>query len=260
MSFEEYTLLETYKLALAVFRIAGIFFITPFFGHRIIPFMVKIWFSLIVAVLMMPVVSGFEITLPSTVISLLFAVSREILVGVIIGFAGFLLLIGVQFAGQIVGIQMGFGIVNVIDPMSPGQVSIIGEFNYLIAILILIVIGGHHMFIDALAESYRVIPLGTAVFDGALSRKLLELSVGVFVVAVKFAAPIMATLFLMYVSLGIIARTVPQMNVFLVGFPVSIAVGLSILALSLPFFTSLFIKLVGTLRHDIFEMVHILTP
>ena len=155
---------------------------------------------------------------------------------------------------------MGFGIVNVIDPMSPGQVSIIGEFNYLIAVLLFIVIGGHHMFIEAIAESYQVIPLGTAVFEGALSQKLVELSTGVFIIAVKFSAPIMATLFLMYVSLGIIARTVPQMNVFLVGFPVSIAIGLSVLALSLPFFASLFIKLMGTLRRDIFELVRILTP
>ena len=222
--------------------------------------MVKLWFCFIVAILMMPVVSGLGMDLPGSLPELVLIIFRELFVGILIGFVGLMLFIGVQFCGQIIGIQMGFGIVNVIDPFAPGQVSVIGEFYYLIAILIFLAVGGHHIVLSALAESYRVIPLGKVVIPAALSAKIIDVSKGVFVVGVKLAAPVMVTLFFMYVALGFISRTVPQMNVFLVGFPLSISIGLAMIALSISFFGAVFLKFLDIVNTDIFTMIRLITP
>lgn len=165
---------------------------------------------------------------------------HEAVIGGMIGFAFSILFWAIRMAGDLIGLQMGFSIVNVIDPNSTGQVSLIGEFKYVIAMLILLLTNGHHLMITALIDSYRVIPVGGGVFGFGVYDGLLRLSATAFVTAVKIGAPAMITLLLTDVALGILARTVPQMNIFIVGFPLKIGVGLFVLGLSLPLLMKLF--------------------
>ena len=153
----------------------------------------------------------------------------------------------VQFAGEVIGIDVGFGVVNIIDPLSSEQISIIGTFKNLIAVVVFLLVDGHHVVLQTLAVSFEMVPLGGMQFTDLLAQGLIQMTSRVFVMAAKLAAPVIAALFLTSLALGIIARTVPQMNVFIVGFPLKIAVGMLVLMLSLPLFQVVLVKFFGKL-------------
>lgn len=158
------------------------------------------------------------------------------MIGVMVGFAGRLIFDGIQLAGQLIGFQMGFSIVNVIDPVNNEQVSIISQFQYLIAMLIFLVMNGHHIFLYAIAESFRILPPLGFHFSGELMQLMLVFVRNMLEVAIKTGAPIIAVLLFMSVGMGLVARTVPQINIFIVGFPLQIAIGLIGIGVTLPMF------------------------
>ncbi|NTW15965.1 MAG: flagellar biosynthetic protein FliR, partial [Syntrophaceae bacterium] len=143
---------------------------------------------------------------------------------------------GIQLAGQLIGFQMGFSIVNVIDPVNNEQVSIIAQFQYLIAMLVFLIMNGHHIFLYAIAESFRIIPPLGFHFSGELMQSVVVFVKNMLEVAIKTGAPIIAVLLFTSVGMGLIARTVPQINIFIVGFPLQIAIGLVSLGVTLPIF------------------------
>jgi len=162
-----------------------------------------------------------------------------------------LLFMAFQFGGQIVGFQMGFAIVNVVDPQSQQQVSLIGSLEYTIAALLFLVLNGHHLLLMALARSFTIVPPLSVSPDVEVYGGLVRMTSQVFVIAVRIAAPAMAALLLTNVALSIIARTVPQMNIFIVGFPIGIAVGLASLAFSAPLLVRIFGQLLSQLQTDL---------
>ncbi|HEU19543.1 MAG TPA: type III secretion protein, partial [Deltaproteobacteria bacterium] len=127
----------------------------------------------------------------------------------------------------------------VVDPISSAQVSIIAQFQYIFALLIFLTVNAHHLFLYAIAESFQVVPPFAFQFTGPLMDALIDFSRNIFIIAVKVGAPVMAILLFTSVSLGIIARTVPQINVFIVGFPLKIAIGLIGIGLTLPIFVNI---------------------
>ncbi|TSA52540.1 MAG: flagellar type III secretion system protein FliR [Planctomycetaceae bacterium] len=230
-------------------RVSAIIITIPILGNRSVPMRLKGGLSVVVALLLVPFVqyNAVPIKLPLLVIKM----CGEVLIGIVIGFAGQILFAGVQLAGQLVGFQMGFAIVNVVDPVSSSQVSIIAQFQYLLALLIFLAVNAHHIFLYAIAESYQLIPPLSFHYSGPLMESILELSKDIFLVAIKTGAPVIAMLLFTSVGLGLIARTVPQMNVFIVGFPLKIAMGLIGIGLTLPYFVkileSVFTKFDGQL-------------
>lgn len=237
---EPFTLDWIWSIMWALLRVSGFFVTVPFFGYRAIPTSIKIPIALTLAFAVGPLVTGIGPVRPESLWQIGGWAVSELVVGSIIGFGFSALFIAVRMAGDLVGLQMGFAIVNVIDPNSTEQVSLIGEFKFIVATLILLVIDGHHLMIAALVDSYRLIPIGTAHFGDNAYNQIVRLTATVFVTAVKIGAPIMITLLLTDVALGIVARTVPQMNIFIVGFPLKIGIGFLILGLSLPVLAQLF--------------------
>jgi flagellar biosynthetic protein FliR len=142
-----------------------------------------------------------------------------------------------------VGFQMGLSIANVIDPMTSEEVSIITDLQYLIAMLVFLTVDAHHIFLSAIAQSYNIISPLAFHFSGQLMQYIFDFSRDMFVIAIKLGAPLMAVMLFTNVGLGIIARTVPQMNIFIVGFPLQIATGLIFLGLTAP----MFVKITGGL-------------
>jgi flagellar biosynthetic protein FliR len=183
----------------------------------------------------------------------------EILIGVIIGFTARLLFAAVQLAGQMVGFQMGFGIVNVIDPQTSNQISIIAQFQNVIVLLLFVVLDVHWWFILSLTSSFELIPPLGFCFTNPLMEYLVVLSAQMFVIAAKVSAPIIVALLFTNVALGLIARTVPQMNIFIVGFPLQIAVGLAGLGLSLPLFSWVVRDLFQKMGEDIMVLMKLMT-
>jgi flagellar biosynthetic protein FliR len=234
----------------ALLRVSGFFVAAPFWGHRSIPRVVKVPIALILAFSVAPIVSGMAPVAPDSLWTAGGWAVREVVTGGLIGFGFATIFWAVRMAGDLVGLQMGFAIVNVIDPNQTEQVSLIGEFKYILATLIMFIIDGHHLMIAALVDSYRLIPLGLASFNDDALNTLIRLTATVFVTAIKIGAPVMITLLLTDVALGIVARTVPQMNIFIVGFPVKIGIGFLVLGAGLPLLAQLFSRSFSELQID----------
>lgn len=222
---------------LIIIRTSGMFITAPVYGNRSIPALVKIGLVLLLALILVPTInhpSSFSSV--TSLWQLLGLVFNEMLIGVLIGLFFRFIFFGILTGGSIIGYQMGFMFANMFDANLSNQVSILGRFWYVIAILFFISINGHYLIINALVESYAVIPPGNVHVNVAVGEMIIKYSAYIFVIALKVASPIMITLFLTDVALGTIAKTMPTMNVFFVGFPVKIGVGLLVMALSLPLF------------------------
>jgi len=231
---------DTFVLYFLVFvRISGIIFTAPFFGSAIIDVRLKIFFSLILAVVVFYTVPKISFENVNTILLMLIIV-KELLIGIMTGFLGRLLFVGVEFGGQVIGFQMGFEIVNVIDPQTNSQVSIIAQFQNIVMILIFLAIGGHRLIIESIAKSFFVVPVGTFVIPQTANFYLVKIFSEIFVIALKIVAPVFVTLLVTHVVMGIIARLVPQINILIVGFPIQIAAGLIIIIFSMTYFYTVF--------------------
>ncbi len=219
---------------LVLLRVSAIVTTMPIVGNKQVPVRVKGGLSLIIAFLLFPFVELH--TPPSDILLLVLRMAGEVMVGITLGFAGRLVFAGVQLAGQLAGFLMGFGIVNVFDPITSSQVSIIAQFHYLLAMLIFLAVDGHHIFLYSIAESYRIVPPLDFHFSGELTQAIVELSKDIFIVAIKAGALVITALLMIDIGFGLIARTVPQINILIIGFPIKIAIGLIGIGLALPAF------------------------
>jgi len=218
----------------AFLRVSAIVAVMPILGNRTVPVRVKGGLSIMIAFIIFPFVELHA--LPLGILPLSLRMAGEVMIGITMGLAGKLIFAGVQLAGQLAGFQMGFAIVNVFDPITSAQVSIMAQLQYLFAMLIFLAVDGHHLFLYAIAESYRIIPPLGFHFSGELTQSIVDLSKDVFVIAIKIGAPVVAMLLMTSIGFGLIARTVPQINILIVGFPIKIAVGLIGIGLTLPVF------------------------
>lgn len=221
-------------------RISGLFLSAPIFSSRQMPGQVKIILLLVLAAMMaysLPVTASLELTSPY---SFLAAVVLEVLVGYTIGFIAYMLFAGIQLAGQLMDMQMGFAIVNVVDPQSGMQIPLMGNLTQTIALLSYLAVNGHHYLLEAVAQSYQIIPVLGLKLSSAFYQGLFAVSAEMFVIALKVAAPLVIAILITDIAMGFIARTVPQMNVFIVGLPLKIMMGLGCLLLLLPVYLWLF--------------------
>ena len=224
---------------LVLLRVSAIIVLMPVFGDQTVPARIKAAISLVISFLIFPVLSLPPLPATDNLILTLVRMGGEIFVGAAIGFSARIIFAAVQMAGELIGMQMGVSIANIIDPITSTQVSIIAEFLYLVALLVFLTIDAHHIFLSAMSESYRLVPM-LGVHPGAgLAREMLLMTQYIFVTGIKIAAPVMAVLMFVNVGLGIVARTVPQVNVFIVGFPLQMLMGFIFLGLSIPLLASL---------------------
>lgn len=254
-----FTLDDIYRLMLIMFRTGALVMTVPVFGHVSIPRTLRVLFIVVIAVMLFPSAFVSSINIPRTMLELTIVIFSELAAGFVMGFTVVLIFAAVQFAGHLIGLQMGLAVANVIDPMGAGQISVVAEFYYMFSLLMFLVVNGHHMVIIALVKSFEMVPVGGAVFGGALQDLFVRLTFMVFVVGVKLAAPVIVVLYLSNLVLGIIARTVPQMNVFIIGFPLGIAAGLAMIAASFPFFFALLNKMFHGLEGDLATIITILS-
>jgi flagellar biosynthetic protein FliR len=220
---------------LVLLRVSAIVVTIPIISETAIPIQIKAALSLLISLIIFPLVLS-KIPQPANyqVLILMYRMAGEVMIGVIIGYAARFIFAGIQMAGDMIGFQMGLSVANVIDPVTSEQVSTIADLQYLIAMLVFLSADAHHIFFSAIIQSYNVLNPLTFHFSGQLMRVIFDFSTEMFVIAVKLGAPLMAVMLFTNVGLGIIARTVPQMNIFIVGFPLQIAIGLIFLGLTAP--------------------------
>ncbi len=218
--------------ALVLGRLAGIFSAIPLFGGERVPRIIRVVLVLVMTLVCYPILKTKMPPLPSDTLSLVILVIRETLIGISLGLLSKVIFAAVEFCGHLVGMQMGFSMSSMFDP-TMGQVPLMATFQVLLAMLLFLSLEIHHVFIRAIVESYQVMPVGSWHMSGGLLKYIILLTTDLFVLGVKLAAPVMVALLATTVVLGIMARSFPQMNIFMISMPLNIGIGLLVLGLSL---------------------------
>ncbi|OLO40907.1 flagellar biosynthetic protein FliR [Alkalihalophilus pseudofirmus] len=233
-------------------RVLAFFSVMPIFSYRTIPNTFKVGLAVYLAWIMFFTLDAPELPMDETYFLLII---KEVMVGLLVGLVAMILLYAIQVAGAFIDIKMGFMIANVVDPGTGAQSPLIGGYLYTFALLLLLVSDAHHLLIDGVFYSYQFIPLEQPFLplgnENVIEFIFLTFN-KMFIIAFQMAFPIVGSLFLVDVALGMISRAVPQMNVFVVGMPLKILVGLPLLMLFLGVFymivQQLFETIVLTMR------------
>jgi flagellar biosynthetic protein FliR len=228
-------------LAMFIFpfvRILALVASAPIVGNRQVPARIKVGLSLLLAFVVAPTVTvppGIE---PASAAGLL-VLLQQLLAGLAMGFAMRLIFTAVEMCGDIAGMQMGLGFASFYDPQHASYTPVVAQFLGIIAALVFLGMDGHLAMLAALGESFRVFPISTAPPPAMALHTLAAWGGSIFVFALQLSLPLIGALLVTNMALGILARSAPQLNVFAVGFPVTLAIGFAALALSLPYFAPL---------------------
>ncbi len=239
-------------------RTAAMIFFIPFLGSRNVPRVFKIGLSLLISLILVSIVSIDVSIMSADLLMLTTGIASEIIIGFTIGLIAKLVFSALEMAGEIIGFQMGFSIVNVIDPQTSTHVPIIGQFHTILATLIFLSINAHHLFIAAIAESFTLVPPMRFALTQQMLGGIVALSRDIFILAIRIGAPVIVALFITNIALAIISKTMPQMNVMMVGFPITIAGGLLIMVLALPLFSNLTQRAFEGLKGDFFNILSVM--
>jgi flagellar biosynthesis protein FliR len=218
---------------LVLCRVGGLFVLAPIFSGRLIPAHAKLIVAGAISFAMMPLVThGAKIPTDAAIVPL---IMKELLVGLGIALALGVVAAGIASAASVLDTMIGFSFAQLVDPLTQVQSAVVGQLYSLFSVLVFLMIGGDHLMIQGIAASYRLVPLGRTPSIAQFGA-LAEHDVGqVFLIGLEVAAPVLIALLLVDVALALTARAVPTMNVFMVGLPAKILVGLGAIAASLPF-------------------------
>lgn len=217
-------------------RVTSFLFALPIWGRGVPP-QARLGLGAAITLILAPVV---PVPPAGETLAAFFLTSAvEALVGLAMGLVVTTVMMAVYLAGQLIDVPMGFGMVNVMDPQMGAEIPIVAQFQFVVAILIFFLIDGHHGLFRSLAQSFAVMPVGGAGMSGAVADVALEMIRSMFLLGFRIALPVVAALFLTDVALGIVARAVPQINVFFVGFPLKVGLGMVLLIAALPAFVML---------------------
>lgn len=240
---------ETFILVLV--RMTGLFVVSPVFGRRNLPAPFKIGFAFFLAIIMTSTLNTPVVQIEENLFAYAILVLKEFMVGLVIGYISYLVLSAVYLAGQQIDMQIGFSMVNVLDPMSNIQVPITSNFYFIICILITLAINGHHMIIKALFDSFIIVPPGSATFDSqVLIQDMVRMLGNIFIISFKISAPVTAAILIADIAMGVVMRTVPQVNIFAVGMPLKILLGLVVIFATMIVFRTLANSLISGVKTE----------
>jgi flagellar biosynthesis protein FliR len=225
---------EFWSFLLIFARVTALFVTAPVFGNHSVPKQVKIGLAALITFALLPLVSPKVVGAPADVFTLVGQLAAETGVGLCLGFLVQLIFSSLEVAGHYVDTQMGFGIINVLNPVSEQHTSAMGQFLYQMGMVLFLILGGHLFLIGTLAGSFNAVGPGGAHFSGDMTGAFTGVVGQMFLTAFKIAAPAAAVLMVVDVAFGIIARTVPQINILIVGMPIKVIVGLTTMAVVLP--------------------------
>jgi flagellar biosynthetic protein FliR len=238
--------------------VSAILFVLPVFDSRSIPILFQVGLAISLSLLLYPLVHLDTTFALANLFSFAFWVGAEIALGVVIGMSVKMFFTGIQLAGQFAGFQMGLAIANVMDPATSAQLPILAQFKNLFAMLIFLVTNAHHWFLRALVESFTLVPPFQIHVHDNLFAAVMAMAANIFIIAIKVGAPVMGAMLITSVAFGMLARTVPQMNVFIVAMPVKIILGLIFLAISLPYMAAFLGDRFSHLGRDLVQLIKLM--
>lgn len=216
-------------------RVLGLLIAAPVFGNPRFPLRVRLALALIITVIVAPTLPPLPQVAPDSLPGLgIFA--QQLLIGLTMGFALRLIFTAVEMAGELIGLQMGLGFAVFYDPQNAGQMPLIGQFLGVLTTLIFLAVNGHLLMLSALAESFRDLPIGDLPGQGTWLA-VAGWGSRIFAAALLLAMPVVAALLTVNLALAALTRAAPQLNVFAIGFPITLTVGFSALLLTLPWLT-----------------------
>ncbi len=213
-------------------RILGVMAAAPVFNHRSLPVKSKVGISIFLTLIIMPTlppVPQFDVFSFQGLLLLV----QQIIIGVAIGFSMRLFLAAIQVAGQMIAMTMGLGFATFFDPQTQGQTTSITQFIMILTMLIFLSLDGHLLIITTVSQSFFTMPL-SLTYEGIDAMQIVVWGGHIFKLGLLLALPAVATLLIINMALGILTRTAPQLNLFGIGFPVTLSMGFLIIFLTMP--------------------------
>lgn len=215
-------------------RILGLVSTAPLFGNVSVPARVKIGLGVMLSLVIAPTVPALPALDPMSMQGLLILM-QQLVIGLSMGFAMRIVFAGIEMAGEISSMTMGLGFATFYDPQSRGHSSAISQFMALLTLMIYLATDLHLVLLSTLSQSFSSLPISASAISGAGFQQLANWGGRIFSAGVQLSLPIVAALLITNMALGILTRAAPQLNIFGIGFPVTISVGFAIIALSLPY-------------------------
>lgn len=216
---------------LTFFRVSIVMFMLPVFGSKSIPNPVKAALTLVVTLAIWPQLSFDGALMPASPYMIVLMILGELVLGLVLSIIIMVIFAAIQTGGNFIGVQMGFSMVNVLDPVTGVSEAVTAHFLYMCALLVFLTLNGHLYMISGIAETFRYIPPGELFISPTLYSQVMTISQKLFILAVKVASPIIASIFVVDLSLALIAKMAPQMNILMLGFPLKILVGFFFLSM-----------------------------
>lgn len=242
-------------LVLIFIRITAALVASPIFGSSAIPTLSKLFLSLVLAYIVYLTIDKSSFTSIPTSWELFILSIKEVITGLVIGFAMQFVFWGVSYAGTLVGFDMGLTMAEVFNPNSDQSDNIIGQFLYWGALMIFFIINGHHYIISSLKYSFSIVPIGKFTLTKPVFDLIITYSASIFIIAVKIASPIIVSFFLINIAEGIISRIIPQMQVFFVTQPIKIALGILILISITPLYLYMIKNLLQDYEGKLYKLI-----
>ncbi len=236
-------------------RVAGFLSAIPVYFSASAPARIKAGLTIALSLVLFPLLQPFVTTIDFRAPAFLLLVINETLLGLMIGLIARLIFTSVEFGGTIIGYQMGFAAANIFDPQNQRQTALISQFQNVFAILLFLSLDIHHYFIQTAVHSYELLPPGNLNFGGEAVPYLIELSSRMFMLGAQFSAPVLVILLLSGLILGVLARTFPQLNVFLLSFPLNIGISFIVIGLTLGLVRILLSREFDTLPERFFTLL-----
>ncbi|MBF0407068.1 MAG: flagellar biosynthetic protein FliR [Candidatus Riflebacteria bacterium] len=257
---EELLLKYVGLFVISLIRISGFFINLPGFGERTVPNRTKAGLSVFMVIIILPHLVMTQSLPEMPIIGYGFMAMKELTVGLIMGFVVIVSIEALKFAGALAGMQIGLSFVQVANPESSASQAVLAELLQLFSILMFLMLEGHTILTKVLMESFDVIPINQMVFRGTMVEHIVKLTSGIFWLGLQVAMPMICAVILTDLALGIIARTVPRMSVFEIGFAVKIAMGYFMMIVLFPYVSDLVKVLIQKVFGDVSTLMSLMAP
>ena len=215
-----------------LFRVSAMVAAAPVFGTRSVPTKVKVMTALAITSILVPILPVPEVDIFNPLSILIIA--QQILIGLIIGFAVQLVFSAVITGGQIVAMQMGLGFSLMVDPQNGAQSPVLSQFYTVMVMLVYLSIDGHLVLVEVLAESFKTMPISAQGLVADDFMQVVRWGANIFAGGMAIALPAIASLLVVNVSFGVMTRSAPQLNIFAIGFPITMMLGFALVMITLP--------------------------
>ena len=224
------SMLQGFMICLA--RVGSMVGSIPVFSGGQTPAQLRVSLAVMFALVAWPAVSDYMPVEAYAPLELGVVIAKQVILGLLVGLLGQLVFMAAEFAGALIGVQMGFAAANVFDPTTQQQVALISQFQGVLAILLFLALDIHHLFLEAIVASFKMLPPGSLNLTGGAIPFLVEITNHSFTLSIQLVAPILVLLMLSNLTLGLMSRVFPQLNVFMLSFPLNIGISFIVMGLT----------------------------